>query len=113
MILISGSDQTSSRLPGPFSLFLPGSCPNNRNRCNHRRWPPIIISAGRDHRCWPPTIISVGRHTAASRLLRKTGNLKMVQRLLGHKNIQTTARYAHVFLDDEREGMEAEDKAQS
>jgi hypothetical protein len=33
MILISGSDQTSSRLPGPFSLFLPGSCPNNRNRC--------------------------------------------------------------------------------
>jgi integrase len=53
------------------------------------------------------------RHTAASRLLRKTGNLRMVQRLLGHKNIQTTARYAHVFLDDVREGMEAEDKAQS
>jgi hypothetical protein len=25
-------DETSSRLPGPFSLFLPGSCPNNRNR---------------------------------------------------------------------------------
>jgi hypothetical protein len=36
MILISGSDQTSSRLPGPFSLFLPGSCPNNRNRCRVR-----------------------------------------------------------------------------
>src|ERR1700757_1498241 len=37
MILISGSDQTSSRLPGPFSLFLPGSCPNNRNRCSITR----------------------------------------------------------------------------
>ena len=37
MILISGSDQTSSRLPGPFSLFLPGSCPNNRNRRNLHR----------------------------------------------------------------------------
>src|SRR5215470_1832297 len=28
--LISGNHQTSSRLP-PFSLFLPGSCPNNRD----------------------------------------------------------------------------------
>jgi hypothetical protein len=33
MNLISGKGETSSRLPGPFSLFLPGSCPNNRNRC--------------------------------------------------------------------------------
>ena len=33
MNLISGKDETSSRLPGPFSLFLPGCCPNNRNRC--------------------------------------------------------------------------------
>src|SRR5689334_19830964 len=31
--LISGKNETSSRLPGPFSLFLPESCPNNRNRC--------------------------------------------------------------------------------
>src|SRR5271169_5135436 len=29
--LISGNGETSSRLP-PFSLFLPGSCPNNRDR---------------------------------------------------------------------------------
>jgi hypothetical protein len=40
MNLISGKGETSSRLPGPFSLFLPGSCPNNRNHCNHReQWP--------------------------------------------------------------------------
>src|SRR6516164_271113 len=31
MNLISGNDETSSRLPA-FSLFLPGSCPNNRDR---------------------------------------------------------------------------------
>ena len=31
MNLISGKGETSSRLPA-FSLFLPGSCPNNRNR---------------------------------------------------------------------------------
>jgi hypothetical protein len=33
MNLISRKGETSSRLPGPFSLFLPGSCPNNRCRC--------------------------------------------------------------------------------
>src|SRR2546429_9547102 len=31
MKLISGNGETSSRLSA-FSLFLPGSCPNNRNR---------------------------------------------------------------------------------
>jgi hypothetical protein len=33
MNLISGNGETSSRLPA-FSLFLPGSCPNNRDRRN-------------------------------------------------------------------------------
>ncbi|MEN6586151.1 MAG: tyrosine-type recombinase/integrase, partial [Sulfuricella sp.] len=48
------------------------------------------------------------RHTAASRLLRKSGNLKAVQKLLGHADISTTARfYAHVELDDLRSLMEA------
>src|SRR5262252_7538733 len=32
--LISGNHQTSSRLPA-FSLFLPGSCPNNRDHRSH------------------------------------------------------------------------------
>src|SRR4051794_40902581 len=39
MNLISGKGETSSRLPGLFSLFLPGSCPNNRNRCTDL--PPV------------------------------------------------------------------------
>lgn len=47
------------------------------------------------------------RHTTATRLLRKTGNLKAVQRLLGHADIDTTARfYAHVMLDDVREALD-------
>jgi len=40
------------------------------------------------------------RHTAATRLLRQSRNLKMVQKLLRHSSIATTAKYAHV-LDDE------------
>lgn len=46
------------------------------------------------------------RHTAATRLLRTTGNLVMSQKLLGHSQITTTTRYAHVTKDDLRQAME-------
>jgi integrase len=40
------------------------------------------------------------RHDVGTKLLRQTGNLKLVQKALNHSDIATTARYAHV-LDDE------------
>ena len=46
------------------------------------------------------------RHTFATRMLRKTKNLKLVSKLLGHTTIETTMRYAHVLDDDLREGLE-------
>lgn len=45
------------------------------------------------------------RHTAATRTLRATGNLRLVQRLLAHSSPTTTAKYAHATLDDVRAGM--------
>ena len=49
------------------------------------------------------------RHTTATRLIRRTGNLKAAQKLLGHADISTTARfYAHVDMDDLRALMEGE-----
>ncbi|MDR3436383.1 site-specific integrase [Telmatospirillum sp.] len=50
------------------------------------------------------------RHTAATRTLRATGNIKAVKEMLGHNDIATTNRYAHVTSDDVRAAME---KAQS
>jgi integrase len=46
------------------------------------------------------------RHTAGTRYVRATGNLKGAQRLLGHARIETTTRYAHVLLEDIRAGQE-------
>lgn len=40
------------------------------------------------------------RHDVATKLLRATGNLKLVQRALNHRNVATTVKYAHV-VDDE------------
>ena len=36
------------------------------------------------------------RHTTATRMLERTGNIAIVQRMLGHAKIQTTMRYAHI-----------------
>lgn len=46
------------------------------------------------------------RHTAATRLLRETGNLRHVQNLLGHADIQTTTKYAHSTLLDLADALE-------
>ncbi|OOY03234.1 site-specific integrase [Thioclava sp. F28-4] len=40
------------------------------------------------------------RHTFATRMLRQTQNIKLVSRLLGHSEITTTSRYAHVLDED-------------
>lgn len=40
------------------------------------------------------------RHDVGTKTLRETGNLKLVQKVLNHRDIKTTTRYAHV-LDDE------------
>ncbi|MDR3463287.1 MAG: site-specific integrase [Beijerinckiaceae bacterium] len=47
------------------------------------------------------------RHTAATRILRDTGNLKIAQKLLRHEDITTTGKYAHVLDDDVRDAMDA------
>lgn len=46
------------------------------------------------------------RHTAATRVLRATGNIRLVQEMLRHDDIATTLKYAHVMHDDVLEGME-------
>lgn len=45
------------------------------------------------------------RHTAGTRTLRASRNMKAVQNLLGHTTITTTARYAHAMEDDVRTAL--------
>lgn len=40
------------------------------------------------------------RHDVGTKLLRETGNLKLVQRALNHADIKTTTRYAHVLNEE-------------
>jgi len=43
------------------------------------------------------------RHTFATRLYRETGNIRLVQKALGHSDLSTTMIYTHV-VDEELEG---------
>jgi integrase len=46
------------------------------------------------------------RHDFATKLLRESGNLRLVQRALNHASIKTTTRYAHVLDSEVADAME-------
>lgn len=46
------------------------------------------------------------RHDLGTKLLRETGNLKLVQRALNHSDIKTTTRYAHVLTEEVASALE-------
>lgn len=45
------------------------------------------------------------RHTAATWILKKTNNLRITQQILGHSDIHTTMKYAHVLDDEKRKAL--------
>lgn len=53
------------------------------------------------------------RHTCATRLLRKNGNLRLVRELLGHSDINTTLKYAHVTKADLLAAMEEDEQPEN
>ena len=60
------------------------------------RWlAQVGISSASSGQAWPFSIHSL-RHTFATRLYRKTGDLYLVEKALGHRQITTTEIYASV-----------------
>jgi integrase len=47
------------------------------------------------------------RHDFGTKILRKTGNLKLAQKALNHRDIKSTLRYAHVLDEDVAAAVEA------
>lgn len=53
------------------------------------------------------------RHDFGSKLLRDSGNLRLVQKALNHADIKSTLRYAHVLDEDVAEAVERVARAQN
>lgn len=45
------------------------------------------------------------RHTAATWILKETNNLRITQQILGHADIKTTLKYAHVLDEEKRNAL--------
>lgn len=71
-----------------------------------RQWQKALSDAGIDDYRFHDN-----RHTAATRYLRASGNLKSVSVLLGHSDVTTTSRYAHALEGDVRAMMEQRGEA--
>jgi integrase len=53
------------------------------------------------------------RHDFGTKLLRVTGNLKLVKQAMNHRDIKTTLRYAHVLDLEVADGMERAAKSRT
>lgn len=57
-----------------------------------------------------PARIHGARHHAATAILRSSGSLGLARQLLGHADVKSTLRYAHVLEDDLRAALTASAK---
>ena len=88
--------------PKPGSLWvIPGAKPGTHMTDIDGSWEAIRVRAGlHDVR------IHDIRHSFASRALALGESLPIIGRLLGHRRVETTARYAHLARDSIRESAE-------
>ncbi|MEY9158272.1 tyrosine-type recombinase/integrase [Bradyrhizobium japonicum] len=77
-----------------------------------QRYPITYYGLGSNKRKWKKAGVDARihdlRHTTGMRTLRKTGNLRVVQKILGHTDIAITAKfYTDATVEDMRAAMEA------
>ena len=87
-------------LPPLLHLF-PGRTTNDAQGDLKRSWASICKAAEIDNLRFHDL-----RHAFATFLASSGHNLPLIGQLLGHSNPQTTARYAHLLLDPQREATE-------
>ena len=80
---------------------IPGRKPGTHMRNMDRAWKVIQARAGLED-----VRIHDLRHSFASRALALGESLPMIGKLLGHSQVETTARYAHLARDSVREAAE-------
>jgi integrase len=90
---------------GDAHLFRSGR--TGRYVATHWFWYPALELSGVSCR-WHDL-----RHTFATRWLRDGGEIAVLQRILGHANLQTTMRYAHVVTETMHHQMRRIDEARA
>ena len=88
------------RTPGSPWVF-PARNPGEHVRSVHHVWKSVCLRAGLEN-----VRVHDLRHSYASRALALGESLTMIGKLLGHSQIKTTARYAHLARESVRDSAE-------
>ena len=78
--------------PGETALFISRRGTRLGHRALQKRLQQLSLSSGMDQPVHPHML----RHSFASHMLESSGDLRLVQELLGHANIATTQVYTHL-----------------
>jgi len=80
--------------------------PSKRSRTGHLTSVGKLYRAARDKAgLRKDLVLYSGRHDFGTRMLRKTGNLAAVMKVMGHKDVRTAMRYQHPELDIVRDAL--------
>jgi len=85
------------------ALFLSNRKTRISNRAIQARLARWKKAAGIDRKLG----VHAARHRFAKKLLDATGNIRIVQAVLGHKNLNTTAIYTEMDVEDLKKGVES------
>lgn len=100
--------------PFVFTYVCERPAPKRKDRPARRKGERYAFSKQGWDRKWRKAKLDAGvsdfrfhdlRHTTATRIMRNSGNIKAVSSLLGHTDIRTSSRYAHVQKEDLRKIM--------
>ncbi len=82
--------------------------PSTRSACGHLTTVAHHFREARRQAGLPEELVLYcGRHDFGTRLYAKTGNLKLVMAVMGHKDVKTAMRYQHPDLEMARAALEA------
>jgi site-specific recombinase XerD len=99
---LAGAGEQGVEDPPTRSLFVSERGGALTRSAIHRIWKGALSNAGLPTR-WG---VHATRHSYAVEVYRKTRDLRLTQRLLGHSNVATTTVYANLLDEDVRKGVE-------
>jgi integrase len=85
--------------------------PSKRSKAGHLTTMAGLFREARDKAGLPKNLVLYcGRHDFGTRILKETGNLAIVMRTMGHRDIKTAMQYQHPDLDIVRAVLNRSDK---